>query len=120
MATKTPRKRLPPVTQEEAKRLIDLVDNAIYEFEGQFDHLEAAIGIYLVGRIIGWRPLLLIHNKRTIRRVEEILKINFRKDLPEETRVSDKSVAYKAIKDIGNFWKAVSGDISLEHRREAK
>lgn len=119
MAPKTPRKRLPPVTPEEAKRLVDLIDNAIYPFEGTFDHLEAAIGIYMVGRIVGWRPLLLIHNKRTIRRVEEILGIELRKALPEETRMSDKSVAYMAVQKLGKFWKAVSGDVSIEHRREA-
>jgi len=119
MAPKTPRKRLPPVTPEEAKRLVDLVDNAIYDFEGQFDHLEAAIGMLFVGRIIGWRPLVLMHNKRTIRRVEQDLGIELRKYLPEETPISEKSVAYKAVKVVGKFWKAVSGDISIENRRGA-
>lgn len=121
MASKTPSKRAPriaPISQEEAKRLVDLVDEAIHEFEGNIDHLEAAIGAFFVGRHVGWRPLLLMHNKRTLRRIETILGIDLRKYLPEDTPRSDRSIAYKAVKAIGNFWKAVSGDVSIEHRRD--
>lgn len=122
MASKTPSKRHPrmaAVTPEEAKRLIDLIDEAIYDFQGNFDHLEAAIGMLLVGRHIGWRPLLLIHNKRTIRNYQEILgDIDIKKFLPDETPRSTRSFAYRASKAIGRFWKAVSGEVPLENRRE--
>jgi hypothetical protein len=112
-------KRLPPVTAEEAKRLIDLVDEAIYEFKGNVDHLEAAIGMLLVGRVVGWKVLLLVHNKRTIRKYEEILgNIDIRQFLPEETKVSDRSLAYRAVQTLGNFWKAVSGEVQIPDRRE--
>jgi len=53
MAPSTPRKCLASVSPEEAKRL---VDNAIYEFEGRVDHLETAIGVLFIGRIMGWWP----------------------------------------------------------------
>lgn len=46
MPSKPSSRRLPriaPVTPEEAKRLVDLVDAAIHEYEGDVDHLEAAI-----------------------------------------------------------------------------
>ena len=59
-----------------------------------------------------------MHNKRTMRRSDEILGIELRKYVPDQTPVSDKSLAYKAVQAIGNFWKAVSGDVSIEHRRE--
>ena len=122
MASKTPAKkhapRIAPVTPEEAKRLVDLVDEAIYEFEGQVDNLETAIGMLFVGRQFGWRPLLLIHNKRTIRKYEEILGIDIRKYFPEETPRSERSLAYKGAKLIGKFWKAVSGEVPLENRRD--
>jgi len=120
MAPKTPRKSLPriaPITPEEAKRLVDIVDNAIYEFEGDVDHLESAIGMLCLGRYVGWKPLLLIHNKNTIRRNEKILGIDIRKFLPEDTPRSEKLNAYRAVKAIGKFWKAVSGDIKLGDRK---
>jgi len=118
MARRQSGKRLPPITAEEAKRLIDVIDEAVYGFKGNVDHLEAAVGMLLVGRLVGWKVLLLIHNKRTIRKYEEILGIDVRKFLPEETKVSEKSLAYRAVQALGNFWKAVSGDVSIPDRRE--
>lgn len=124
MATKTPRKpsrpRMLAVDRDESKRLVDIVDNAIYEFEGDIDHLESAIGMLFLGRQVGWRPLLLVHNKNTIRRNEQILGIEIRKFLPKETPRSDKLLVYKIVKGMGNFWKAVSGDISVGDRKKAQ
>ena len=123
MASKPPAKkhapRIAPITPEEAKRLVDLVDQAIYEFEGNVDHLEAAIGMLFVGRHVGWRPLLLVHNKRTIRNYERILgDIDIRKFLPEDTPRSERSQAYKVARAVGKFWKAVSGEVPIEGRRD--
>jgi hypothetical protein len=108
------------VDRDEAKRLVDIVDAAIHNFEGDVDHLEAAIGMLFLGRQVGWRPLLLIHNKNTIRRNEQILDIEIRKFFPEDTPRSDKLAVYKAVKAIGNFWKAVSGEIKLGDRKKAQ
>lgn len=119
MSTKPQRKRLPPVTPDEAKRLIDIVDRAVDEFVGDLDHLEAAIGMYLMGRHFGWKVLVLIHNKRTIRRCEEILGIDIRRDLPETTPHSTRSHAYKAVLGVSNFWKAVSGEIKIPDKKLA-
>lgn len=123
MASKTPPKslpRIPPVTPEEAKRLVDLIDNAIYEFEGSVDHLESAIGMYFVGRYVGWRPLLLVHNKNTVKRMEKIVGVEARKAFPAETPRSNKLVAYKIVKAVGDFWKYVSGDKHLEDRKQVQ
>lgn len=124
MASKAPRKstlpRMAPVDRDDAKRLVDIVDEAIHKFEGDVDHLEAAIGMLFLGRQVGWRPLLLVHNKNTVRRMETILGIEVRKFFPEETPRSDKLLAYKTVKAIGNFWKAVSGDIRVAERKKVQ
>lgn len=122
MASKTPRKfpRIAPITPEEAKRLVDLVDNAIYEFEGNVDHLESAIGMLFLGRYVGWKPLVLVHNKNTVRRNEKILGIEFRKFFAEETPRSEKLFAYKIAKAVGEFWKFVSGDKKIEGRKKVQ
>lgn len=67
---------------------------------------------------MGWRVLVLIHNKRTIRKYEDILDINVREFFPAEASQSHRSVGYSIAKKIGNFWKAVSGDIKIDNRRE--
>ena len=106
--------RLAPVDSLRVEQLNDIVRKAIASYTGQFDELEAAIGMLLIGDHMGWKPLVLIHNKRTIRTYEEILGINVREFFPEEGPSVQRSIGYTNAKKIGNFWKAVSGDIRDE------
>lgn len=96
---------------ERAVQLYEIEREAFARFTGQFDELEAAIGMLHIGDQVGWKPLVLIHNKRTIRKYEEILSINIREFFPEEGPSAERSMGYKIAKKIGNFWKAVSGEI---------
>lgn len=91
---------------------------AIANFKGQLTDLEAALGVLRIGGHLGWRPLVLIHNKRTIRKYEEILNINIREFFPEEGPSCDRSYGYTIAKKVGNFWKAVSGEIKIERKKE--
>ena len=91
---------------------------AAANFSGQLDDLAAALGMLRMGDYWGWRVLVLIHNKRTIRKYEDILNIKVRDFFLAEGSQSSRSVGYKIAKKIGNFWKAVSGDIKIENRRE--
>jgi hypothetical protein len=114
-----PRKpKLPVIDPKEAAELVKLADRATYEFSGNFDELESAIGMLLVGRLMGWKVLLLIHNKRTIRKYEEILGIKVREFFPEVGPLAEKSLAFELVQKVGNFWKAVSGDMPIPERRE--
>ena len=101
-----------PISAEESKELIDIINEATLRFEGNLNHLHAAIGILLVGRELGWKPLLLIHDKKTIRRCEQILDVEFRKVLPEIGENADKSIAWKLSQRVSSFWKAVRGEIT--------
>lgn len=90
----------------------EMIDRAIRDFRGQMPTLEGAIGAYLVGKKIGWRPLVLIHEKQTLRKYERVLGIKFREELPEEGELANKSMAWRASKKVSNFWKAVKGEIT--------
>ena len=103
--------RLAPFSQERIEQLHEIERNAIAHFKGQFDELEAALGMLHLGDHIGWKPLVLIHNKRTIRKYEEILGIVVRDFFVAEGPSVDRSLGYSIAKKIGNFWKAVSGEI---------
>jgi hypothetical protein len=110
---------LPAVSPKEAQDLIRQLDQVTKDFKGQLDELESAIGMYMVGRLVGWKVLVLIHNKRTIRKYEEILGgINIREIFPEEGPFAHKSVGLEIAKKLGNFWKVVSGEQKVEERRE--
>ncbi|WP_263769126.1 hypothetical protein [Propionivibrio soli] len=106
--------RLAPSSRERAEQLYDIERQATARFSGQIDELEAAIGMLHLGDHIGWKPLVLIHNKRTIRKYEEILGIQIRDFFPEEGPSAERSLGYKIATKIGNFWKAVSGDIKSD------
>lgn len=117
---KKPLRIPPPVGESEAHALVTHLDEIVANFKGDFRDLEAAIGMYMTGRLVGWKVLVLIHNKRTIRKYEEILGINIREDLQEEGPFADKSVALEIVKKIGNFWKAVSGELKDDELRERR
>ena len=101
---------LHPVTKDEAKRIVDLLDKALVNFDGSAEEIEQAIGFYVVGRHIGWRPLVVMHNKRTIRKYEDILGIKIREEFQPEEPDAERSTAYRIAKTLSNFWRAVSGD----------
>lgn len=116
-----PRKpvHIPPLTAKQALDLIKQVEQATFEYEGVFDELENALGMLMMGRLVGWRVLVLIHNKRTIRKYEQILGgIDIRAVFPEEGPLAHKSIGLELAKKLGNFWKAVSGEQKVPDRRE--
>lgn len=103
---------------ERSLELDQIERKAIANFYGQLDELEAALGVLRMGDHFGWKVLVLIHNKRTIRKYEEILNIRIRDFFPIEGPSAERSMGYSIAKKIGNFWKAVSGEIRIEKRRE--
>lgn len=105
------------VTEEHEKRLRDIERDALLHFSGQFDELEKAIGMLRLGHHLGWRPLVVIHSKKTIAKYEEILGVKLRDVFPEEGPSAMRSIGYKLAKKISNFWKAVSGETPVEDRK---
>lgn len=89
----------------------DMIQHAIKEFSGYMPTLEGAIGAYFIGKELGWKPLFLIHEKRTIKKYEDVLGVSFRDVLPDEGKWAEKSIAWEAGKKVSNFWKAVKGEI---------
>lgn len=112
------RSKLTPLSIEVLQQLHEIELDAIARFSGIADELESALGFLRMGYQIGWKPLALIHSKRTFRKYEEILGIDARSLFPEETDASERSMGYSLAKKISNFWKVVSGDIKIENRRQ--
>ena len=93
------------------KKFDKIFDKAIKDYKGNVQILETAIGALIVGQQVGWKVLLLIHDKKTIRKYEKALGINFRDHMGETGPLSNKSIAWCAVQKVSNFWKAVSGEI---------
>jgi len=103
---------------EESAELERIEKEAIANFKGQLTDLEAALGILRIGGHLGWRVLTLIHNKRTLRKYENILDIKFKEFFPDEGPSWERSYGYVTAKKIGNFWKAVSGEIKIDRKKD--
>ena len=100
--------------------LIRHFDTRMDRFRGQLPTLESAIGALVVGRRLGWKVLYLVHDKKTIRKYEEILGIKFREELEPTGDLSEKSLAFRLQKKITNFWKAVSGEMKVVYKGEER
>ena len=87
-------------------------------FSGSLEELEKAIGMLIVGYHFGWKVLMLVHSKRTIRKYEKILDIDIKEYFPAEGKSARRSMGLDLAKQIGNFWQVVSGDIKVDNRRE--
>ncbi len=118
MAKHKPERKVPEVSKDDAARLVRIVAEASTRFKGIFDELESAIGMLFLGHLFGWRIVVLIHNKRTIRKYEQILGINIRDEFDEKGPLIDKSIGYLVAEKLKAYWKAVAGEIPLEGRRQ--
>ena len=95
------------------KQIVDLIDKAIKEYQGDIDVLASAIGYLMIGRKFGWRVIFFMHRQSTIKKYEKILQIEDSRDLmPELGALAKKAAAYQAVQKVSNYWKAVKGEIA--------
>ena len=106
----------PPLTPDKALRMSEIFDHAIRNFHGTIDELESAIGLFVLGRHMGWKVLYIVHSKKTVKKYEEILGISVREEFPEEGPESSRSTGYTVAKTFSNFWKVVSGEEKVDRR----
>jgi hypothetical protein len=120
-----------PTKEQDRKRWNDALDNANFpdefstiikeslrSYSGDVTIFESAVGALFLGKIIGWRPLFIIHSPKTIKRYESILKIRFRDHLREVTDYSDQCKGYNFVVTLGDFWAGVRGSVSVEGRKD--
>lgn len=109
---------IPPLDDKDMRRQIQLIEKATLDFSGPFDELEKAIGMLMLGRLVGWKVLSIIHTRRTLLKYEGILKIKVKEEFPDVGPLAEKSLGYLFVLKAGDFWNAVRGGISVENRRE--
>ena len=105
-------------SKKRREQIYEIELDAIANFKGQLQELESALGMLKIGDHFGWRVLLILHNKRTIRKYEDILNISIREFFPEEGPSAERSVGLSVAKKLGGFWKIVSGETKVEKRKE--
>lgn len=119
---RTKEQKLAKLTPPQRAELERIELEAVANFEGQLDELEAAIGFLRIGHHFGWKVLYIIHSKATIRKYEKILDIKIRDIFPEAGPSAYRSNGYRVAQAVSNFWKFISGDApeSKELSRETR
>lgn len=96
------------MTEDDVQKVIS---DAMANYSGNVQVLESAIGALHVGLKTGWRPLRLMHTHSTFSRYQRILGVDFLEVLPEVGPLADKSLGWRIVKVVGNFWDAARGTI---------
>ncbi len=95
------------------QEILDHADKIAGNAPGNADEIESAIGMLIVGRHMGWKVMYLVHSQQTIKKYERILEgISIQEVLVPEGPEAKRSNAWRALKAVTNFWKAVKGEIS--------
>jgi hypothetical protein len=89
-------------------KMLEIIEKAVKEYEGDFTVLESALGALVIGREVGWHGLRVCHSGRTFRRYEDILGIKFREVLPDRTKRSTRLRGIRIADGLGKFWQAIS------------
>lgn len=100
----------PSLAASDAKLLHDLIHGVVNRFSGSAGDLESAIGMYLLGRHLGWRALYIIHSKKTVSKYENILGIKVQEAFAEQGPDAHRSAGLQAANARPKFWKVVSGE----------
>ena len=95
----------PPIR---AEQLVHIANDALKRFSGTADELEKALGLLMLGDYLGWKVLIIIHNKRTLRKYEEILGISVREFFPEESQSRCVPLDIASQKNLVTFGKSLA------------
>jgi hypothetical protein len=98
---------------EDDKELMRRIDEVSADFHGQFDDLQAAVGLVMAGRIYGWRVIRLAGSRRHWMVACKLFG-DLKEILPERTALSDKSLALRFVDTAGNYWDIVAGNIGRD------
>ena len=94
------------------QKLMAIINKAIDKFHGDSSQLESAIGAVIVGQHVGWKVLMLIHSRSTLKNYSAILGVHdIRKLMPPTGPLSHRSLAWRVVENTKNFWKVVRGEI---------
>ena len=92
-----------------AQDKLALIGKVTKSYRGSIHELERAIGVLFLGHEFGWKVLYLCHDKKTLRKYEELLGVDFREIFPERGPLARKSLGLALADKAGEFWRAVKG-----------
>jgi hypothetical protein len=86
----------------------EIISKAIYNFEGQLEVLESAVGALILGKCLGWQGIRVLHSTQTMKKYETFLGVKFREVLKDRTVFSRRVSGVRLADGFDKFWKALA------------
>lgn len=106
--------------QMTSEQFVALIDSVIENYHGDSDVLFSSIGALMVGRKYGWRVLMIVSSSASYSKYQKILGVQFKQILPEATSLSERSLGYRIVKKLNNFWDVVRGSYSIDRNEKRR
>jgi hypothetical protein len=107
------------ITDEE---LMQKIEKAVSEYKGDISYLNEAVGMIVVGRLMGWEHQRLVTPRATwyfaLKLFGDVKSPDF---MPRRGRLAYKSCALQLIDRVGDYWGVVTGKksaLSLQEKRQ--
>ena len=100
--------------EETRRKVIETVST----YKGDARVLGNALGAMSLGHMYGRRVAMMVYSKKTLRKYQGILGVDFSEIMPEETSLSDRSIGYTTAKTLKSFWRVQTGDIECPNRHD--
>jgi len=91
------------------EELLKMFDSSMKDYKGQLDHFYEAVGMVVVGRLMGWRVMRLVSSKRCWTMAIKLFG-DPKELMREEEKYAYKSVGLKIVKKIGDYWGIIRGN----------
>lgn len=104
------------ITDEE---LLKKIDSAMADYHGQIDDFYSAVGVIVVGRLMGWRAMRLMSQRRHWSLASTIFG-DLKEIMPQKGSYYDKSIAMAIVDKIGGYWDYVRGSKQLSDLKDRK
>lgn len=106
------------ITDEE---LLHRIEDTIREYKGDISYLNEAVGMIVVGRLMGWEHQRLVTSRSAWSFASKLFGDPKSPDfMPRRGRLAYKSCALHLIDKIGDYWGVVSGRRPALSLREKK
>lgn len=101
------------------EELMQRIDAALSEYHGQIDDFYSAVGMVMVGRLMGWRAMRIMCQRRHWSVASKIFG-DLKEIMPERGKYYRKAVIMDFIDKVGSYWDYVKGkktDPALSDRK---
>ncbi len=102
------------------QEFMEICHKALKTFDGNIAEFERAVGTLFVARYTGWKPIYLMQDRKSLKKYEGFLNIEFQEVVPAEGEAAHRSYAWKMLskakEKLTNFWQVVRGEAGADIR----